>query len=323
MTMTSQRVSIDAIDRISHAFGVCDNNNGPSAFVVRFVESGTGFAPDPMVVAADSEEAAGQEALKAMAAGYPFFSADSDPLMHWAFARSTLRTLFLLETARTGGAATGQPQLRRLRRAQAIDQRLQALDQAFECPQLTKKSRSKVLHGEISELEYEPALAPIERIDFAYTACSRRAALLVNGAPYQPIEVVGLALEFSALLREAQLYEARLLGARRPIARATSQPAQAKTRSSDVAPEIPTASLAAQNDPVSATVPSDELLFVSTTEASRRLGVSVNYLAKLRLTGGGPRFSKFGRTVRYSVKNLLEWAHARTQTSTSDVHNVC
>jgi hypothetical protein len=51
---------------------------------------------------------------------------------------------------------------------------------------------------------------------------------------------------------------------------------------------------------------------------ARILGVSVSYLNKARMSGGGPPFHKFGRTVRYQIPEVLTWAESRVRTSTSD-----
>jgi len=58
--------------------------------------------------------------------------------------------------------------------------------------------------------------------------------------------------------------------------------------------------------------------YVDVKGAAEILHVSASFLNKLRLTGDGPRFAKFGFHVRYSVPALLAWAESRTRTSTSD-----
>jgi hypothetical protein len=60
-------------------------------------------------------------------------------------------------------------------------------------------------------------------------------------------------------------------------------------------------------------------LFISAKNAARRLGLTVNKLAKKRGTGDGPAFHKFGRSVFYSLTDLDAWAAARRYTSTSAV----
>jgi predicted DNA-binding transcriptional regulator AlpA len=53
-------------------------------------------------------------------------------------------------------------------------------------------------------------------------------------------------------------------------------------------------------------------------DAARILGCSISWLAKRRLDGGGPRFVKVGRSVRYLESALREYIKARTRGSTSE-----
>ncbi|MDH5757463.1 MAG: helix-turn-helix domain-containing protein [Nitrospinota bacterium] len=58
---------------------------------------------------------------------------------------------------------------------------------------------------------------------------------------------------------------------------------------------------------------------VMTTEAAAAfLAVSPALLIKWRLTGGGPRYAKLGRNVRYTKKNLEDFLRSSERTSTSD-----
>lgn len=52
-------------------------------------------------------------------------------------------------------------------------------------------------------------------------------------------------------------------------------------------------------------------------EAARRLGVRTNLLAKWRSAGGGPRYAKFGRHIRYPVESLREWVEGKMMANTS------
>ena len=61
----------------------------------------------------------------------------------------------------------------------------------------------------------------------------------------------------------------------------------------------------------------DKNTWLKPPAAAHRLGVSVNYLAKLRIYGGGPKFAKFGAAVRYKVADLDIWSNGRTYGSTS------
>ena len=49
-----------------------------------------------------------------------------------------------------------------------------------------------------------------------------------------------------------------------------------------------------------------------------RLNVTASYLAKMRLTGDGPRFTKLGRAVRYDPGDVQAWLDARKANSTSE-----
>ena len=51
---------------------------------------------------------------------------------------------------------------------------------------------------------------------------------------------------------------------------------------------------------------------------AERLGVTEGYLAKLRLTGGGPRFTKLGRKVVYDPTDVQSWLDERKAHSTSE-----
>ena len=59
--------------------------------------------------------------------------------------------------------------------------------------------------------------------------------------------------------------------------------------------------------------------YITSKSAADYLGISESKLAKLRLTGGGPRYTKMGRTVRYSKAELDIWADENSRSSTSDL----
>lgn len=58
-------------------------------------------------------------------------------------------------------------------------------------------------------------------------------------------------------------------------------------------------------------------LFLSTAAAAELLNVSASFLAKARVDGSGPPYTKIGHSVRYNVNALLDWAQTRSRTSTS------
>jgi excisionase family DNA binding protein len=60
--------------------------------------------------------------------------------------------------------------------------------------------------------------------------------------------------------------------------------------------------------------------FLTNQEAAEYLKLSPRTLEKLRVIGGGPRFHKFGRRVRYAQHELEAWADIRACDSTSDAH---
>jgi len=53
-------------------------------------------------------------------------------------------------------------------------------------------------------------------------------------------------------------------------------------------------------------------------QAAQGLGLSVSTLAKLRLSGSGPRFSKLGRRVVYRPEDLKAWVDENQYGSTSE-----
>ena len=58
--------------------------------------------------------------------------------------------------------------------------------------------------------------------------------------------------------------------------------------------------------------------YLRTTGAAEYIGLTKSTLEKLRLTGGGPVFSKLGRTVVYDRTDLDAWVASRRRQSTSD-----
>jgi hypothetical protein len=61
-----------------------------------------------------------------------------------------------------------------------------------------------------------------------------------------------------------------------------------------------------------------ETAYLKPTQAAVYLNSSTSTLAKRRLYGGGPRFSRIGRAVRYAKSDLDQFMAASTVTSTSD-----
>ena len=46
---------------------------------------------------------------------------------------------------------------------------------------------------------------------------------------------------------------------------------------------------------------------LDTREAAEYLSISTIFLSKMRVSGGGPKFYKLGRAVRYSLRDLENW----------------
>ena len=53
-------------------------------------------------------------------------------------------------------------------------------------------------------------------------------------------------------------------------------------------------------------------------QAAALLSLSIRTLQSWRLRGGGPKFIRAGRAVRYRRRDLTEWIDRRTVASTSD-----
>jgi hypothetical protein len=62
--------------------------------------------------------------------------------------------------------------------------------------------------------------------------------------------------------------------------------------------------------------PDDDAL-ISPEEAARFLSLGIGYLAKLRMSGGGPRYVKLSRRVFYRKCDLRAWVNARVIANTS------
>jgi hypothetical protein len=65
------------------------------------------------------------------------------------------------------------------------------------------------------------------------------------------------------------------------------------------------------------TIPAFEKVH-TTKETAVRLKVSESFLAKQRVSGGGPKYIKVGRVVRYPETAINEYLSAHVRTSTSD-----
>ena len=77
-------------------------------------------------------------------------------------------------------------------------------------------------------------------------------------------------------------------------------------------------SLPASIPPVVAPAGAATARYLTNDEAAAHLRLSPRTLEKLRVLGGGPRFRKFGRRVRYALADLDAWADGRSYALTSD-----
>ena len=57
--------------------------------------------------------------------------------------------------------------------------------------------------------------------------------------------------------------------------------------------------------------------FLNTAQAAFYIGLSKRTLEKMRVTGGGPKYRKHGRYVRYHIDDLNAWSEGRAKASTS------
>lgn len=57
---------------------------------------------------------------------------------------------------------------------------------------------------------------------------------------------------------------------------------------------------------------------MNTKQAAEYLQLSKPHLDRLRLAGGGPRFAKIGKGVRYRKVDLDAWVESRLVSSTSE-----
>ena len=58
--------------------------------------------------------------------------------------------------------------------------------------------------------------------------------------------------------------------------------------------------------------------YLDTAQAARYLGLSPSTLARMRVTGEGPRYSKAGRRVIYDIRDLDDWVERRKRRFTGE-----
>lgn len=66
--------------------------------------------------------------------------------------------------------------------------------------------------------------------------------------------------------------------------------------------------------------PSDapDLAYLTPQQAGQHINLSPRTLEKMRSDGGGPRFKKLGKRIRYTKADLDKWAESRSCDSTFD-----
>ncbi len=57
---------------------------------------------------------------------------------------------------------------------------------------------------------------------------------------------------------------------------------------------------------------------LSTEDAATLLGLAPQTLAILRVEGGGPRYAKLGRSVRYDPEDLAVWVEENKRAHTAE-----
>lgn len=63
--------------------------------------------------------------------------------------------------------------------------------------------------------------------------------------------------------------------------------------------------------------PTEILPKLRAPDAALHLGVSKSLLAKLRISGCGPKYMKLGRVVLYDIRDIESWCEQRRTESTS------
>lgn len=58
--------------------------------------------------------------------------------------------------------------------------------------------------------------------------------------------------------------------------------------------------------------------YLDTVQAADYLGLSPSTLSRMRVTGGGPRYSKAGRRVIYDLRDLDSWVEERKRRFTGE-----
>ena len=60
------------------------------------------------------------------------------------------------------------------------------------------------------------------------------------------------------------------------------------------------------------------MTILDTDQAAQYLGLAKSTVEKMRVYGGGPRFLKLNRSVRYRSEDLDDWIRSRIVSNTSE-----
>lgn len=108
--------------------------------------------------------------------------------------------------------------------------------------------------------------------------------------------------------------QCRACGASQPIFEASKHRSQQRGAGRSSTPVNGTQ----EKTKVSLSIPTDLDALMGETQAAELACVSVRTLQTWRLKGGGPRFAKLGRVVRYRRRDIIEWVEGHLANSTSD-----
>jgi hypothetical protein len=62
----------------------------------------------------------------------------------------------------------------------------------------------------------------------------------------------------------------------------------------------------------------EDTVLLTPWDAAELLKISISWLAKARMRGDGPTYTKVGRSIRYRKADLIHWLKARQRLSTSE-----
>jgi predicted DNA-binding transcriptional regulator AlpA len=60
------------------------------------------------------------------------------------------------------------------------------------------------------------------------------------------------------------------------------------------------------------------IVLLTPKDAAKLLKISLSWLAKARMRGDGPPYTRIGRSIRYAEAALIDWTKSRQHLSTSE-----